>query len=89
MNLIKVFFVGTIITCDFDFSPDWRSYYDSRPESFGHGKDLVIYKGFREKKTTSIFERQLSDQINQDLSGMIFEHVMKKLLDEPKAKQFR
>ena len=84
-----MFFVGTIITCDFDFSPDWRSYYDSRPESFVHGKDLVIYKGFREKKTTLIYQRQLSDQINQDLSGMIFEHVMKKLIDEPKAKQFR
>lgn len=84
-----MFFVGTIITCDFDFSPDWRSYYDSRPESFGHGKDLVIYKCFREKKTTLIYQRQLSDQINQDLSGMIFEHVMKKLIDEPKAKQFR
>ena len=84
-------FLGTIITCDYDCSSEWRTYYDSRRDCVGYGKDIILTKGFREKerKTSFSFQRQISQNSNKDLAGMIFEFIMDAMLKDEDMKKFR
>lgn len=83
--------------CDFDFSPEWRSYYDSRPESFGNGKDIVLRKGFmtaetadgQQRRTSFSFQRQVSVNQDKDLAGVLSELIMSELVKDEKLQHFR
>lgn len=83
--------LGSILTCDLDFSVKWQTYYDYRPESIRGGKDIVLKPGFdfsQNVKTSAFLQRQLSVE-NKDLGGLIFEQVMKKMCEDDFLKTFR
>ena len=89
---------GTYTRCDYDYSTEWRSYYDSRPETFGNGKDIVLRKSFMDgddgegkpqRKTSFSFQRQVSVNRDKDLAGVLSEMIMSQLVDDPKLQVFR
>ena len=78
-----------MLGCDFDFSSDWKTYYDSRPESARCGKDIMLHKGFRSSKTRPEFLRQFSLNVGKDLGGMIFDDVMQAMMKNDSLNKFR
>ena len=101
VKLIPIFSIsnhtGTYVKCDFDFSSEWRSYYDSRPETFGNGKDIVLRKGFmtadtadgQQRRTSFSFQRQVSFNQDKDLAGILSELIMSELVKVEKLQHFR
>ncbi|XP_066932590.1 uncharacterized protein [Clytia hemisphaerica] len=83
--------VGSFISCDYDYSTEWRTYYDSRPETFGNGKDIYLTKGFmnRERKASFSFQRQISINTDKDLGGILSERIMSKLVNDKELQAFR
>jgi len=79
------------VTCDFDYSSEWRTYYDSRPESVGDGKDIILRRGFmsRGRRTSFSFERQISVNSDKDLAGILGDVIMRELLQHQKLKTFK
>lgn len=53
---------GSLLTCQPDFSPEWRSYYDHRPDRVHIGSDLVLHCGFTlsNEQQRPLFQRQRS-----------------------------
>jgi len=80
---------GVMLSCDFDFSSDWKTYYDSRPESARCGKDIMLHKGFRSSKARPEFLRQFSVKVGKDLGGMIFDDVMQAMMKNESLNKFR
>lgn len=82
---------GTVLTCDFDFSSEWRSYYDSRPECVGYGKDIILTKGFQntERRRSFSYHRQLSLNTNKDFASMLFDFAMEAILERNDLKIYR
>jgi hypothetical protein len=81
---------GGILTCEHDFSSEWRTYYDHRPEKVRNGLDIVLHPGFS-LSSDSIrpgFKRQKS-RMAKDLAGMMFDHVMQDMLQDVWWKHFR
>ena len=82
-------FTGTILSCDFDFTTEWRSYYDNRPESVRCGKDIILIKGFKSSTARPELQRQFSAQMSKDLGGMIFDDVMQGMMQDEILNEFR
>ena len=79
-----------MLTCRHDFSSEWRTYYDHRPERVRLGTDMVLTPGFSltSREGRPVLQRQRS-RLTKDLAGVIFEEVMQKLLEDEWLKQFR
>ncbi|KAL5493303.1 hypothetical protein EMCRGX_G014460 [Ephydatia muelleri] len=78
---------GSILTCRHDFSSEWRSYYDLRPEKVRIGTDMILHPGFM-AGTKPTLQRQRS-RMTTDLAGMVFEAVFQELLQDDTMNQFR
>ncbi|XP_065061836.1 uncharacterized protein LOC135688772 isoform X1 [Rhopilema esculentum] len=81
-RFVPTVLTGAILTCDFDFSPEWKTYYDVRPDSVRCGKDIMIGKGFKSLKSPKEFQRQFSRNVTKDLGGMIFDDVIQAMLKD-------
>jgi hypothetical protein len=83
---------GGILTCQHDFSPEWRTYYDHRPEKVRMGVDIVLYPGLSLSSTNTEHSqpplRRQRSRMAKDLAGMIFDHVMQDLLQDDWWKHF-
>lgn len=81
---------GGILTCEHDFSSEWRTYYDHRPEKIRNGVDIVLHPGFTLSSGSSrpSLQRQKS-RIAKDLAGMMFDHVMHDMIQDNWWKHFR
>jgi hypothetical protein len=83
---------GSILTCQFDASPEWITYYDHRPERIRCGKDIVLYPHFALKRQGSVLPQLLQRQrskLTKDLAGMMFDSVIQDLLTDQKMQEFR
>jgi hypothetical protein len=82
---------GAMLTCRPDFSPEWRTYYDYRPEKVRCGMDMILQPGFSLDNTPSnrpMFMRQRS-VLSKDLAGLIFEDIITEMIADGYLKQFR
>lgn len=86
---VFIYTSGVILTCDFDFSSQWKTYYDSKLESARCGKDIILNKGFKSSKTRPGFLRQFSIDVGKDLGGMIFDDVMQAMMKDQALNRFR
>ena len=77
------------MTCDFDFSPEWKTYCDVRPDSIRCGKDIMIGKGFKSLKSPKVLQRQFSRNVTKDLGGMVFDDVIQAMLKDDILKKLR
>ena len=77
-----------MLTCEFDFSTEWNTYYDGRPEFARCGKEIIISKGFRCSKRPGLL-KQFSTNAGKDLGGMVFDDVMQNMMKDEKLNRFR
>ncbi|XP_065897600.1 uncharacterized protein [Dysidea avara] len=88
---IQTELTGSMLTCRPDFSPEWRTYYDHRPERIKCGEDIVLHPGFaisEDGQTKPTLQRQRSI-LSKDLAGMIFEEVFETMRNDKWLAQFR
>ena len=78
-----------MLTCDFDFSSEWKTYYDMKPESARCGKDIILSKGFKSSRVRPGFLRQFSVSVGKDLGGMIFDEFMQAMMKDVALGRFR
>ncbi|XP_064383534.1 uncharacterized protein LOC135332129 isoform X2 [Halichondria panicea] len=89
-RVVSTEITGSVLTCRHDFSPEWRTYYDHKPEIVRLGTDIFLTPGFSLTSTEGrpSLQRQRS-RLTKDLPGAMFEDVMQQLLEDEWLEQFR
>ncbi|XP_062513876.1 uncharacterized protein LOC134189578 isoform X2 [Corticium candelabrum] len=90
-RIVDTEMTGSELTFRFDFSSEWKSYYDYRPERIRCGSDVVLHPGFSVNESSR--ERRMlirqKSRLTKDLAGEIFDVIIQGMLKHDWLKRFR
>eukprot|EP00117_Sycon_ciliatum_P014808 scpid13882/ scgid3890/ len=88
-RLVEPVTSGFHINCSYDFSPEWRTYLDSRPERVRGGVDIVLTPGFSNEVRRGDRALRRLASVQKDLAGLVFTDLMTRLVEDDYYRQFR